>query len=132
MTHALPLLIALACASDPAAAPPDDAAVEVCELASLQPAAAVRVEGKRLRFRVRALDAVTFGVGKVAATYLLDSPRRVMATARMDDADLPLTADAEVEAELHVEYVPARFPKGGAPSPAGWVYRLETAAVVGP
>jgi acetate kinase len=80
MTHALPLLLALACASDAAAAPPHAEAVEVPDFAVLKPADAARLEGRRALDPVRkyigayvasmgGLDAVVFtaGVGQGSA-----------------------------------------------------------------
>jgi hypothetical protein len=130
MTHALPLLLALAFASDPAAEPPDAEAVQSYELASLGPGAAVQAEGKRLRFRVQ-VKAVVIGWDGAAAYYILDAPGRATAT-RIGHAPIPPHCAAEVEAELHLDYLPPTFAKDGTPHPAAWVYRLEKAAVVGP
>jgi len=128
MTHALPLLLALACASDPTAGQPDAEAVQTVELESLQPAEAVRIEGKRVRFRVGIL-AVVFGRQKAERSFRLVAPRDVKAL--MDNPGLPLAFRSAVEAELRVEYVPPVF-QDGVLGRAGWVYRLDKPTIVGP
>jgi hypothetical protein len=125
MTHALPLLLALACASDPAAAPPDAAAVEVIDFARLTPADAARLEGKRARYRVRVRALALGGPGW---PNVLDAPAGVSGVM---DLRRPICVGAyTVEAELCMVY----FPPGGdgTPLPGRWDYRLVKAAVVRP
>jgi hypothetical protein len=123
MTHALPLLLALAFASDPAAAPPDAEAVGAIDFAGLTPAEAARLEGKRALYRVNVAGE------EAAAVFEIDAPGDVTGVLIIH-ADLG-TGPRTVEAVLHMDYFRARVGKDGTPFPAAWVYRLEKAAVVG-
>jgi hypothetical protein len=124
MTHTLPLLLALSFASDPTAAAPDAAAVEVRDFAVLTPAEAAQLEGKRVLYRVRVFGA--FGPdGAPGVRHAVYAPG-----GRFGELRLPAPAtDAVVtaEAELRMEYVPARIGADGMPAAASWRCRLERA-----
>jgi hypothetical protein len=115
MTHALPLLLALACASDPTAAPPDAGAVQVHDLAALKPAEALGLEGGRRLFRVVVVKQWPGGWCAVKAPG--DGGLSLGLPGRHARGEVVF-----VEAELRIDY--------GTPSPGAWMYRLEKAAVV--
>jgi hypothetical protein len=105
----------------------DTEAVEVRDFARLTPAELVRREGRRAVYHVRLTDELGEQRGRcvfysVAAPG--DEPAVLTLPAHVRDDELT------VEAELHIEYVPAKVGKDGTPFPAAWVYRLEKAAVV--
>jgi hypothetical protein len=128
MTHALPLLLALTCASDPTAALPDAEAVKVIDFVRLTPDQAVRLEGQRVRshIRARALEKAKTG----GVLYQVEASRD--RAVRMVLPDAVPDGEMTVEAELHIDYIPPGVLKDGTPSPGWWRYRLEKAAVVGP
>jgi hypothetical protein len=123
MTHALPLLLALACASDPAAAPPDAEAVEVRvhDFARLTPATAARLEGRRSVYRVDILFECDPG------RYVVDGPwpRKSF----LKPAAGVRTGRRSVEARLSLEWVPPCVEANGRPRPARWKYCLEEATL---
>jgi hypothetical protein len=113
--------------------PPDmDAeAVEaprVYDFARLTLAEAARLEGRRARYRVNLTNEKKTSGGRFV--YAADAPGGEVAVFTLAAylRDGPRT----VEAELRLDYIPAKVEADGAPSPAAWVYRLEKAAVVGP
>jgi hypothetical protein len=128
MTHALPLLLALACASDPAAAPPDAEAVEVPDFAVLKPADEARLEGRRALYRVRIVDQLCV-LRRVGALYDVAAPGHEIVPLLLPGR--AETRELTVEAELRMRYVPARAGRDGV-FPGAWRYALEDAAVVGP
>jgi hypothetical protein len=127
MAHTLPLLLALACASDPAAAVPDAEAVEVHDFARLTPAAADRLEGRRVRYRVFVAWALTLKKARPQAITVL-APGE--AWAELSGPESLREGAATVEAELHKEYIPPAVGKDGTPHLGRWQYLLDKAAVV--
>ncbi len=74
MTHALLLLLSLACASDPTAAAPDAEATgdAVHIFARLTPAEAARLEGKRARYHVAVEEVID--VDKAGVAHAIRAP----------------------------------------------------------
>jgi len=126
MTHALPVLLALSFHSHAAAAMPDAEAVEarVHVFERPTPAEAARLEGRRAVYRV------SISSHPSEDRYELAAPEGVAGVLIWGDR--ALHAEATVEAELRLEYVPPRFVKEGRPFPGAWRYVLDKAAVVGP
>jgi hypothetical protein len=124
VTHTLPLLLALAFNSDPAAALPDAEAVEAPDFAGLTLGRAARLEGRRALYRVRVL--APFGPdGAPGVRHAVFAPG-----GRFGELRLPALARGDaltVEAELRLEYVPSKIGEDGAPAPASWRYHLERA-----
>jgi hypothetical protein len=124
--RAPPLLLALACASDAAGAPPDAEAVEVRVhvFARLPPAEAAQLEGRRALYRVNVTGE------QAGVVFDIDAPGDEVAVLT-----LPVIVHEDaltVAAELHLDYFPAKVGKDGTPFPATWGYRLEKAVLVGP
>jgi hypothetical protein len=128
MTHTLPLLLALACASDPTTAGlPDSEAVQAVEFAALTSGDAARLEGKRARYRVRVRALALGGRGW---PNVLDAPAGVSGVM---DLRRPICVGAyTVEAELCMVHFPPTVDGDGTPLPGRWDYRLVKAAVVRP
>jgi hypothetical protein len=128
MTHALPLLLALAFASDPAAAAPEAGTVESHVLGHLTATEAALLEGKREHYQVAILTSVRRGgFGPIRCTVI--GPGGVAGELLLED--LPRRSPLTVEAELRMEFVPAGVGRDGTPFSGRWRYRLENAAVVG-
>jgi hypothetical protein len=96
MTHTIPLLLALACASDPAAAPPDAEAVEVHDFATLKPEDAAWLEGRRAIYRVRVAAAMTQKDGRALYHVLAPGLDQGVLTLPNDGGEATLTVEAEL------------------------------------
>jgi hypothetical protein len=96
MTHVLPLLLALACASDPAAAVPDAEAVEVHDFVTLKPEDAARLEGRRAVYRVRVAAAMTQKDGRALYHVLARGLDQGVLTLPNDGGETAITVEAEL------------------------------------
>jgi hypothetical protein len=130
MTHALPLLLTLALGSDPTAALSDGEALalpRVHDFAKLTPAERARPEGKRAVYRVTLTNERKTSGGRFV--YTPDAPGGEVAVLTLAAylRDGPWT----VEAQLRMEFMPAKVGADGTPFPAAWRYRLEKADAKG-
>ena len=96
MPHCLPLLLALAFASDPAAAPPSAEAVEVHDFATLKPAALAQLEGRRALYYVQVAASMELKDGRTLYHILAPGDDNGVMTLPNDGKEVTLTVEAQL------------------------------------
>jgi hypothetical protein len=94
--HFLPLLLALAFASDPAAAPPNAETVEIHDYASLKPEKLALLEGRRALYHVRVVAKMELKNGRTLYHVLTPGIDNCVMTLPSDCGETSLTVEAEL------------------------------------
>jgi hypothetical protein len=106
--HFLPLLLALAFASDPATASPNAAAVEVHDFAALKPERLFLLEGRRRIYRVRVVAVMEMQDGRALYHVQPAGENDCVLTLPNDRMETTLTVEAELRHDPR-ELGPARI-----------------------